>query len=641
MKKIKYLISIVFISFIFIFIADNYLAHLESFENNYMRTSFYKPKNSSREEMLSELESQAKENNLYIFTTRTHIDSDLSLTKYVYISDGGAKILKNNEGISDKKFKGLFYKDSKIVFKDFKDVEDTRLLEFTYLIGNMKDARTFKRATIDKYAGSFPHIRGESLNPKRNVYISYFLAFIFLNLLTLFEVKMNKKEYFIRYLYGEDLKNIFLKNIFEDFLFIFLIYFALRDLFYGGLNFNTYFLSKIGINFLIVYQIADILINLSIFATDYKISFGVGFGGRKGLVFIYIFNVLGKVFMALVMTFAIGLSIKANQYFSQYDFFKSMKNFSYYSLVTGDELLASTDKVSSKIYENKLKSRDTFMSVYLDEGIKSHRPMILVDKNSLSYLRDNIAGIKNIDFDKDYYFLIPKGKDIGQIDDLKFIAKIYFDRQIKAKTIYYNDDCNIIGLNKEDQIISSFYKNPLIIVNNTNKHRYFNTQYILQASMINIKNDEWKNVIIKNKLDSDRSYITGVYDFYLKKLSSYKRMNIFSICLFLNLFFLNILIVGLILKLEFSINAKEIAVKSVLGYEKFEKYKKIFGADILSIFISFIIGLILNVIYIKINPLYICLSYIALLLVDILLVNYYIEKYENKDLVNILKGDFR
>lgn len=101
---------------------------------------------------------------------------------------------------------------------------------------------------------------------------------------------------------------------------------------------------------------------------------------------------------------------------------------------------------------------------------------------------------------------------------------------------------------------------------------------------------------------------------------------------------LDLFLLQMILKMEFQIDAIEIALKKVLGYNKRERYKEIYRVSMIASFVSFITSIILLILFKDIYVYYAIAGYVIVMLIEQGMFQRLVYKYEKNNIPSILKG---
>lgn len=643
MRKIKYIASAFLISIVMVFIGEMYIWNLDSFETEYLVTTFYLQDGCAQETMIEDIEETAEKNNCLVFVVNRKIDTVFSETLSIYGMEGTQEIVSQNSSVEVGEYKSLFLGNVTVRFQDFKEIPDVSEIESYYLIGDLEDARQFKSELVNSYAGSFPREGYTLFNAGRNVALVWGICILFFLLLSLYETTMLKKEMIIRFVYGENLLSIVAKYACTDVLFFvgFWGMFSLILRFVFGVH--TEYMMAVSITCLLLFVVINTLLFVRLIFVNYKNSLNAGRSEKAVLNISYIFNAVISLMVLLIMTLCMSMIDESVTYWRQKDFFRSYDSYSYISVSARSDKVERTEMLLLTALNDNTNSGKAFLNMCLGTGMTSDKPCLLFNKNTIDYLKSKIPELSeyNLETGK-IYFIVPENKSSEYIQDLEFMKNMYISDTYGYETILYDVCDNIEGIVNSGKITSDIYSDPLIILDLRMYLTYFNGIYISQSCMFNITEDEWQRYVDdlyeEDEIYINTTYMTNVYDNYIYYLSNYQRILVLSGVSFLILFVLELIVIKTILRYECTVNAREIVLKTTLGYPVLEKYRKIF----LSTMMSLTIGAIASTVILAVSDLsytpFAVISYVVMLLLYFPLVFYHIRMIERTNIQRILKG---
>lgn len=638
MRKIKYIASMVFVTVMLILIGDMYVWNMDSFETEYISTTMYLPAGTSQDTMISDLKKAAKKNNCLIFTVNRKIENVHSEIVSVYCMDGAEDILREKSSIFPGNYYSIFLGDVQVTIESLENIPDVNSVEAYYLIGNIENARKFKSELVDIYSGNIPKEGYVYFNAERTVACVWGVSVGFFLLLTLFETILLKKEITVRFIYGESVSNIIFKRILTDCLF-YIGYFGLNIVILKRI-FNIYvdYLIYFSVLCLVIFCMINSLLYIRLFFIDYKSSLSRGKGNKTVLNVSYLYKTVTVVIITCVMSMCIEMIVKGVEYWHQESFFKQRNDWDYISISSDDGGIDTTNNLMLSYLKEKSDAGKTFLNMYLDDGIFSGKPCLLFNEGALDYLTSEITDIQEFDFEDKIYFIVPERNSEEAASDLEFLAEMYIGEGINYQVITYCSNTSIIGIVNEGSIDSKLFDNPLVILNMCNTTDYYNPIYITQACMFHIDEQEWAEYMAKNDICENTSFITNVYENYSYCLKTYQRLLILGVVVFVILFVMEFIIIRTILQYECTINATELAVKTVLGYSTFEKYRKMFLTTALSLAISAAASGIITVLFGSASLLYLVFGYLMFGGTEVIAMLHYIRIMESTNIQKILKG---
>lgn len=638
MRKVKYVTSFIFIAVIFIFVGDMFVWNLDSFETDYIGTTMALPSDISQEEMLSELEDTATKHNCLLFTVSRNYESVNSVNTSVFCMDGVEEVLLENSSVKSGDFRSIFLGNVNFNIEKFKDIPDVNQIENYYIIGNMDDAREFKSAIIDTYGGNMPKEGYTSFNSTETIVCIWIIGILLFLLLTLFETVLLKKELVVRFIYGESLVNIISKRIVCD-LFVYTGYCTLISVILG-LFFDIQVNYQIATSIIcfVVFIILNSLLYLRLIFIDYKSSLSRGKSNKSVLTISYFYKAITIVIITLVMSICIEMIAEGIGYWKQKSFFENVNTNSYVSISSEDNNIDTTDKMMSEFFNEKNSQGKAMLNMYIDNGMFTQAPCMLFNKGFESYLKKEIPEITDYNFENKIYYIIPEKYGDTAIQDLDFLTNMYIGENLSHSIITYNSDVSLIGIVNQGKITSQTYNEPLIILNFREKTDYYNSIGISQACMYNLTDSEWNEYVNNNPVEYSTTYKTNVYDNYDYYLKSNQRTLMCGLAALAILILMELIIIRTTVHYECTINAMELAIKTVMGETILSKYKKMFIITTVTLLLSAILSLILLNVFGFSSVYYLVIGYLLILLIDVSITLHHIRILEKANIRRILNG---
>lgn len=357
MKKVKYMSSIFFITIILIFIGDMYVWNIDSFETEYLSTTMYQPAGISQTEMLADIEEAASQNRCKVFAVSRNIKTVYSEIVSIYAMEGIETVLSKKSSIHSGSYRSIFLGDVTVNIKEFKQIPDVSSIETYYIVGNLEDARTMKSGLVDVYGGNFPKEGYTYFHAARNIICVWTIGLFFLLLLTIFEITLLKKEMIVRFIYGENLLGIIMKQIVCDLCF-YVCYFSLA---FCILKFHFHvqvnYLAQVSVFCMLVFGLLHTLLFLSMLFTNYKYALSRGKSNQVVLNVSYIFKTVTIVGVTVIMSVCVEMISDSITYWKQGSFFEARSKLSYISVSADDNTLETTEKLMLSLLEKKSKEQ--------------------------------------------------------------------------------------------------------------------------------------------------------------------------------------------------------------------------------------------------------------------------------------------
>ena len=405
---------------------------------------------------------------------------------------------------------------------------------------------------------------------------------------------------------------------------------------------NVLFYFKISLMGLSLLVLLNALLYINLYFLNLKEVFSRSKGTKKLLTTNYVLKIITSIITITIISSNIIVVLESYNLSQQKIFFEKHKDDSFinleYKMTTDLVMHSENTTVMEKFYQQYF---DVSSPLILTSGNTNNKNLLLANENAISYLSNEIQELKNRNFTKDFYFILPKDHAI-EIDDLKLHAKDFFGvtSDFSYEKIEYKNKKKIIGINYRHINTSEFIEDPIIILNNKSRSNFKGSAFDNYSNniMYTISEDKYNHFVKENGLENQIAMKTNVLDNYLTKWESNKRVlyanSIFTILLLL----LQVLIIFSILKLEYETNAIELSIKKIMGYSFYEKHWRLlaisFLTTVISITVSIIVGLLLNLN--QLLPLVIGGSII--LISEYFIVLFFSIKFEVNNIHKILKG---
>lgn len=660
MKTIRYIISFLIITTMFISIGEGYQLYLDSFENEYISTTLYlKTKESNTEEkMISDILDASQKYNVEVFVATRYIENTFKSTLNIYGTENIKYYIENKSHIYEKNYRSIFLGSKNVNFYDLNYILDKENLNYInefYLVGSSNNIRNFKLNLMDNYAGNFPN---EGINNTYNTTVLFMaiISFSLMILLLFFDIAFQKKEIFLKIALGESIKAIISKNIILDFIIhsiMFVFSLCATSTFTNSL-FKIKYIMFIYFIFILLNSLAYFTIRLY---DVRKILTNSNFS--KNLLNLNYIIKLGSILLTVIILVSnFSIIFDSYKFYKQGDYFKKYKDYYYISF----NYKTAYDDKSNNIDTIDMTSdiREIFYRTYFNkfdaQGLVTTglfgKSVLIANKNNISYLSDNISSLKNKKLDKDVYFLFPKNYKDKNISK-EFIVKTYLEEyifdpslNISSEVITYTDNSEFVYTDELSKLGSGLIKNPVIIFNNIDMTKYKNniTENIFNLEpsaniMYKLNDKELNKFKDEHNLENRLNYTkTNVLDRYEHQLKIVKRTMYMSIILCLLIIFLETIVIKTIIMLEYTVNSIELSLKKVLGYTILESNKKIFFMTIIPIVICILISFILSILLNKSLYSFIIVGLLILLIIELSFIFIYIKKIQKNNIQKILKG---
>ncbi|WP_062350426.1 DUF1430 domain-containing protein [Bacillus kwashiorkori] len=653
MKAIKYIISFSIIFIGLLIVGESHIFYVNDFYTNFANTTLFKQPNTTDEEMKDDIIQAAENNQVDVFTFISSPRGSFSTDYVVYGTEGVEENFRQQLNIVEDTYESLFLGTVSFTFKNLTEIERMENLYQYYVIGDDEKVQSFKIDLIDTYAGNHPQFTDENNQSRNNMIFIWIIIISVILLLSYYDVILQKKESLIRITMGESIHWLYSKNIFLDII-VLLASFLVSLLFLAKFT-AVYFQFPVTLIMFSLLLLLNTVVYSNLYFYKIKEVFSNTLHSKKLLTLNYSLKIMTTMLTVFIISSNLAFIAESVDLYKQKAFFQTYKDYSFTRL--NYKPVPSDGSTSSDAIINSAKIQHQFYREYIDEfnaillfDITSLTEVngIFANKNSLDYLTQEIPELADYSFNDKIYFIIPSNWKNNQeiIDKLNLAVTFYEGNETneEIEVIYYEKNTKLITIDENDLNGSKFVKKPAIIFNNksldgsresdenVHKMNYFHNV------MYKLDEEKFGEFIAANQLKNEIVSKTNVLENYYVKWNSAKRIlyinSIFTILILL----LEFIIIASIIKLEYEVNAIELALKKVLGYSKLEKYRLLIIMSTLSTLVS-ILATILIAVFNEMNgiPLLI-FGGVMIFIMEWFLIVIFTNKKEKANVTKILKG---
>lgn len=639
MNPAKYIIRGLLITVACLFIGELYIWHISDFETKYTSMTFYMQKGHTQQQMITDMETAARKTNVDVFVVDHRVESNVREMVTIYGTAGIQPFLEQDCDLEEGEFASLLLGKTKVRFLPFDQIPDLRKTEYYYAIGTDSNIVRFKQELVDSYAGAFPQEGYENSNDSGIVAGIWGITLALFLLSTLYRVALLKKEGIIRIISGERLFDFARRKALEDAT-GYGVVFAVAFPFLCLVTKADYQL-KITILCMIAFLILNTAMYSLLFLTNYKRDLAGRSSARHVLTVSYFYKCCSMVVILLILSATAGLVYQGIDCFRQKEFFEKQKSYSYIMLSSMDEeKWQKAEQVWAQLYQRKAAKQETISLVELDDFKTGESRYIYADIGALPYLKETIPSLKEENLSEGRtYILSPKSTPKRELTGAKECLDSYCGMETETEYFFYQGQADVIAIKSEDRIESVLKKNPIILLNCEGQKHLGNVDgYITQSAMYQFREQEWDQLLTKYGLEDEIVYQTGVYENYQVQWKFLKRGMTIGLVLTGIALLLESLLISIILRYEYYVNAEELALKKIFGYRIMERIAKLLKMTIICSSIILILASVILSFLEKSAILYIMLSGGLLIAVELLLIFWYARYFDRINVQKILKG---
>ena len=682
MKYFKYLIGFLMLCTIAVCMGEFYQIHIGDYAfPSYFSLSYVSA--SERQTCAAFLCDMATENNVHIWCTDQQIDRNFAKNNLIlYCSDEQTSaLIEKNSGIRCGKSKSIFLSDGNVESRDLHDLPNSvGANSYFSMLCAPEDGQRFIDAVESRYRVEFYSLKSPNEGFYSSMAFTIQLALwlttyaIFFGI-SLYDVKLMQKELAVRYSLGEKKSRLFAQKALLD-----CAYFTACFLiaFFGASGFTeSLFSFKLSVLFFVGFLLLNILVDSLIFRVNIQKAFSGRIASKSLLSASYTLKLLTCVLLIVVLGVGAGQFSRLVELKQEDDFLRNYKDYSFIDTMALEQDPNLTDQRSAILYflQQKYFANTLLQSNSFDFGKLSDKQEhcgIVCNKNSTAYLQGLIPELQGKTLEEKMYVLVPQypgyENDLAKIvdwaqPDLSGKFGYVFCHDYDIEVIPYAQDVRMVAFSKNDDASrTAIYKNPVIYLScldesklqvempiGTAEHTYENgAVYTLNHGGLSpaTYTQDLLFCISQEELEAfEQEYhfecaLLNMYDNYQCSVARAEKVALMTGVLSMVFLLMEACLIGTVVKLEYSINAKKLAVKKILGYNLFEKNKKIILLTLLVIAAGFI-GAIVVCLGLRITTAvwFLLLGGIVLSVIELLIVVYNIVRTEKSEVVRILKGD--
>ena len=646
MKTIKCLILSFLLLIGVLSSGEIYQYYLDDFSDAYT-AGFVLPDNdtANKNTMISDIESAAISNHVYVFLLEESVSNVTDKIYHVYCSENTKEYLSRHYCISEGTFKSFICGSTSIFFHDIFSAPDefftVQNTEF-HISGSLTDARNFKSALVNQYYGGFPQENYSNKNDAKSfLYAIWFVVLLLAVCVMMYFVLFRQKEITVRCILGEKSNAIYAADNIHDTLFLLLLLLLMFPL--AHYNSSLRFLPRHLLAFVLIFMILIWVCSLKI------LSFNVqkALKNIEGKTALLIYSYAVKCFSACLTTLSICAVIpniqNAKSFYSQEPFFLEHANGYYYYIYDTPYSYEQGEKYSA--YVRELFYRTFYHDILT---ITEHTPNTLFTTPAFCpYLEQAIPEFSASQMNAKVVYLMPESYDM-QDDEFDFIRQAAMEfipsQEPQTEQIISYRTGRILSIDPDTPYKSLLLNNPVICIINMDEYSlvsydafqddYYDLMLETGDAIICAQADAISKFAAEYGVNIRLENAYQSYLFY-KSLITYTLYLSFILGLFFILF--EFAIIRYIINLEYEINAKEIAVKKILGYRNYQCILKLFIINVISSFVGlFAICIVMHLL--RSDATLLIIPFLLFLGFEILITNITISKKCKKHIPSTLKG---
>ena len=622
----------------FVFVGELYIWDIESIYDEYSYVTFYLQNDQNQLVMIEDIINAAEATNIDVFVVEKNVTSLFASELYIYGTRNCRAILGENNELFSGTYTSFFLGTTNIEFLSLNDIQNVERFEKFYVIGSRDDAIRFKQLLVDKYAGSFPrHDSSNRFSSKATMWVLWMITFSFILLMSYFDSLIDQKESVLKALFGTNIVETTVYTLIVDTMIFTIIFFGAKYIL--SFQSNVRYLENISYVTFILFLLGNSIIYIRIFFLNFRKDIYISLSALGALKFSYIFKLISSVIIIIILAGSAEVISNGINLYQQRDFFETYRDYSFYTF--GGKSFEDVEKLMQNIHMRAIEKNECVSLIDISQygnGVNC----ILSDISSKEFITSKLPELKEFLVNKKVYYIIPESElDDELISNLNVLWDAYSHELVIPEVVTYKDKINMIGISNIGKIYSRLYENPVIILNNQASESleyYTNEIYVANSTIFNLSEEDWNNIINVHGVEDDIHYRTNIYENYMYQWRIEKRNIYISIILSALLLLLEVIVIKIILRYEYTLNAVYLVIMKLLGHTIIFRIRKLLIHTAIGLLSSFVLLLFIYKYLYSISSNIAYISLLLIMLIECVFIFYEAYKLERKSVYRVIKG---
>ena len=557
----------------------------------YMKCDFMT--DDTRKEVISDALNISQKCGVKIFMYDCVQTSTYEQDNNIFVPNGYESEIKEKLNIEYDELKSLSSGKYKFNIKSLNDnINELSFTSCIYIIGDDNNVQSFVKDFKEQYkASNYNEVYPDAFKEFKLLLFGAW-AFVIMIIATFFfyDAITRQKELVINHTLGNSIYMAVMKACIIDFVILAaefaLVIFAL----------NSFVTTKTVIqNAAIVYAVLCVIIVIANILVLFKNKKNIMAGNRNGgklIKYNYMLKIVAVAALCISSVSVINLIIEnkngietektLNEYFSGYDYVDFYQGLTDNSPNENGPKTVTNDLYYE--YYNELKPLKLTCS-NVDMKDNSY---ISANEFALPYLYSVLPSLKDINLSNGKWMIFPDSVPKTTVyKERKYYAKMEKRGEEHVNFTFYTGNADVLFIHASTDTKTGYIHNPVISLDlgrpekgsREEAHTFLTTDDVIDS------------VCQKYSLNKPAVTITKVVDAYNYSWGIIRSEIYSGILIALIMLAMNGVLIFSILKIDFSLNAKEYCVKKIIGYSFISKYKKILITNIVLYAVSYYISI--------------------------------------------------
>lgn len=513
--------------------------------------------------------------------------------------------------------------------------DDRRIVEYS-VRGDAADIHRFREDVNGE-------LEDEGISSRNQHQHAMSWLFILLStvMLTLYDIALRRKEALIRLVSGQDLKWFAAKGAAADGAF-YGVCFCVSFVVCGRMSSLEYYFQN-AMPWVLLIIAANAGLYFILLLTDHKKDMHIGPRAKRVLKISYLYKITAVLVTLGMVNGCVGVVLEGAEFHEQKRIFQEHEDYNYIvvNLDMHSPDFKRSDEMGLKLYKDYLKKEKTFTMVEINDPGKAVGDYIYADAGTLSYLEQKIPQLKNVDWKQQVYFILPSDVKEGEKAALKKAFDNYYQGVYAFDEIEYAGNVELLACDGSISDIgmgtTKLKENPPIALNCMTDVGQVDP-YVIQSAMLDITDEELRAFIVANGLEDEIVYKTNAYENFSHQWNVKKGGMVLGIALACAMLLIETLLIYHVLRYEFQVNARELALRKTLGHSLLERYQRLVSVTLCCTVLGGMCMAAASYFLHMRTWLYMIFGTGMVILIEAALIVSCVRKLEKKNIQRILKG---
>lgn len=634
MRKAKYGMCAALIFVALVLVGEIYVWYVINFYSMFPSTTLYLQEGQQKQDLLEDVTEAAAQAGIDAFVVDVKTNNSVSYTLNIYGTDHTKDKLKESM-VREGEFKSIAIGKISVQYFPLQQLPEEFTPTYFCLTGTYEENVLFKQQLIDEYAGNFPQEVKGNYGDCLEIIGIWAVVYVFLLLLSMYDMAMLRKEGVVRMVSGEPLTAFVWSNIKKDLIAFTAIFLALLCV--TSLFAEIKYYIEITILLYLGFIVLNSLLHLQMLKIDFRRDVSSNQSAKRVLKISHAYKFAAMAAAILMLNGTISLIKDGVDCYRQGDFFQDYGSYYYFNPANPELYAVVGREWDINLSEELFTGRNRLILVDLD--CSTERDYIYADDSARAYLEEQIPELKTMQLEQKFYIILPETykNDESILETALENWEGYYPGPYDYEVIGCRRTNTIAMEDSKTTVRSSIKKDAIILYNNLGVSSYASFSslgYILQNTLLEVSPQEREDLEARGIVN----FFTNAQENYLFQLEGARRNMTVGIVFSALILAINLVILRSMVFYDYKINAAERTLKKLFGYGALSRNRKPLLLSLASAAVAVFISSLVLYFLGRDGMVYNVVGGGAILLVDLACLLHYIRKMGRASMNRILKG---